>query len=155
MRLASMLNQPGGISEQGRRVVLRLRYTGKGSEPQVRDVAAVMLPISEVDYRSLEQLATETAAKPDAPLSAGNELVVRLLQACLRDPGDLSKRLIEDETDLRALRHGLVSPQYAKLIEEYKALIATEYPDVVTQEDADGLEREARDFSGSDQPARG
>ena len=155
MRLAHLLTQPGGVSEQGRYVTLRLRHAGPGGVPQVRDVVAVMLPVSEVEAAQIQRLAEETAAKPDAPLPGGSEYVIRLLQASLRDPGDLSKRYVEDETDLRALRAGLIGPQYKRLLDEYRELIATEYPDVVTEEDVRDLENEARDFSSSGQPSPG
>lgn len=164
MRLANMLLLPGGIPEQGRAVTLRLRYRGPGGVPSVRDVEAVMLPISEVEelqVRRAAQLAVAAAPKaageapPPPALPEGGEYTVRFLQACLRDQGDLSKRLVEDETDLRALRDGLVGPQYERLLGEYKKLIDQEYPPVVTKADADALEAQARDFSASDQPARG
>lgn len=155
MRLANLLKQPGGVSEQGREVTITLRHPGPAGVPTVRELATVMLPISEVELRQAERLAAETAARDDAPLSAAAEALIRLLQASLRDPGDLSKRLIEDETDLQALRNGLVGVQYQRLIDEYNALIAEEYPPVVSKEQEKKLEAEARDFSDSDPPARG
>ena len=155
MRLVNLLKQPGGVSEQGREVTLTLRHAGPAGVPTVRELATVMLPISEVEREQVERLARETSSKEDAPLPAGSEAVIRLLQACLRDPGDLSKRLIEDERDLQALRDGLVGVQYQRLLDEYAALIREDYPEVVTKAQEQELEDQARDFSSSDQPARG
>lgn len=155
MRLANMLKQPGGVSEQGREVVLRLRHAGPAGVPTVRDLTAVMLPLSEVEREAAERLARETAAKPDAVLPEASEAVIRVLQASLRDQGDMTKLLIEDETDLQALRTGLVGVQYQRLLDEYKALIETEYPLVVSPKDEAAMEREARDFSSGDQPPPG
>lgn len=155
MRLTNLLKQPGGVSEQGREVVLKIRHAGPAGVPTVRDLAAVMLPMSEVEREAAERLAKETAAAPDAPLPAASEAVIRVLQACLRDPGDLAKRLIEDERDLQALRDGLVGVQYQRLLTEYALMIDEEYPVVVSEDQEKELEKDARDFSPSDQPARG
>lgn len=155
MRLINLLKQPGGVSEQGREITLKIRHAGPAGVPTVRDLAAVMLPMSEVERENAERLARETAAAPDAPLPAASEAVIRVLQACLRDPGDPSKRLIEDERDLQALRDGLVGVQYARLLNEYALMIEGEYPVVVNEDQEKELEKDARDFSASDQPARG
>jgi len=155
MRLTNLLKQPCGVSEQGRVIVLKLRHPGPAGVPTVTDLPAVMLPMSEVERENAERLARETAADKDAPLPEASEAVIRVLQACLRAPGDLAKRLIEDERDLQALRDGLVGVQYQRLLDEYKALIATEYPLVVSEKDEKDLEAQARGFTASDQPARG
>lgn len=155
MRLANLLKLPGGVAEQGRRVILRLRYQAPGGAPSVRDLEAVMLPVSEVEAHQVQLAADAAARAKDAPLPAGGEFVVRFLQASLRDPGDLSKRLVEDETDLRALRTGLAAPAFQGLLDEYKRLIEEEYPAVVTAGDAADLEAEARDFSPGGQPSPG
>ena len=155
MRLANLLKQPGGVSEQGREVTITLRHAGPAGVPTVREMSVVMLPMSEVEREAAERLAKETAAQEDAPLPEHSEAVIRVLQACLRDPGDLSKRLIEDERDLQALRDGLVGVQYQRLLDEYATLIREDYPEVVSKEQEKELEADARDFSSSDPPARG
>ena len=154
MRLVNLLKQPGGVSEEGREVTIRLRHTVAGV-PTVTDLPAVMLPMSEVERVAAEKLAEETAAEADAPLPAANEAVIRVLQVCLREPGDLGKRLIEDKRDLQALREGLVGVQYQRLIDEYAALIAQEYPLVPSEDEEKDMEGQARDFSASDQPSPG
>lgn len=155
MRLVNLLKNAQGVPEQGREVTIRLRHRGPAGVPTATDVPAVMLPLSEVEVATAERLARETVEGESPPLPAGSEAVVRTLQACLRDPADLSKRLIEDERDLQALRDGLVGPQYQRLIDEYLALMATEYPEVVSEAAEKDMEAQARDFSPSDQPARG
>lgn len=151
MRLHNLLTLPGGIPEQGREVVFRLRYRSAQGVPQVREVRAVMLPLSEEQMHQARQFAQNG----EAPLVEGQEYVVRLLAASLRDPGDLAKLLIEDETDLRDLRAGLVAPQFEWLLKEYKLLIEQEYPAVVTDEHAADLEGQARDFTKGGQPGPG
>lgn len=155
MRLINLLRNAQGVTEQGREVKIKLRHAGPAGVPTVSEVTAVMMPLSEVEVAKAAELARTTSEGENPPLPPGQEAVIRTLQACLRDPGDLSKRLIEDERDLQALRDGLVGVQYQRLIDEYLALMATEYPAVVTQADEKDMERQARDFSESDQPARG
>lgn len=155
MRLINLLKNTQGVPEQGRTVTIRLRHRGPAGVPTVSEVQAIMLPLSEVEVAIAAKLAQETAEGENPPLPPGSEAVIRTLQACLRDPSDMSKRLIEDETDLRALRDGLVGVQYQRLLDEYLALIATEYPPVVTKDDEKAMEREARDFSDSGQPSPG
>lgn len=155
MRLTNMLKQPGGVSEQGHELELRLRYRGAQGVPCTRTVSMVLLPVSEAGVLAAQRAAQEAASKPDARLPEGGEFVLRLLQQSARDPGDLSKPLIEDARDLQALADGLVGPQYSWIASEYRKLIATEYPDLVTKSEADALEEEARAFSDGDQPAPG
>jgi len=152
MRLANLLKLPGGVAEQGRRVILRLRYQAPDGAPSVRDLEAVLLPVSEVEAHQVQRAAELAAQEKDAPLPPGGEYVIRFLAASLRDPGDLSRRLVEDETDMRALRTGLAAPAFEGLLAEYRRLIADEYPAVVTTGDAAALEDEARDFSPGGQP---
>lgn len=152
MRLHNLLEQPGGISEEGRPVQFRLRYSGKDGSPQVRDVCAVMLPVSEAEWAQAKAEAEKVEGRT---LPEGLEFIVRLLQASLRDPGDLSKRLIEDPRDLQLLRAGLVEPQYALLLEEYRQLLRTEYPLVPSKEQVAELERHSADFSSGAQPRPG
>lgn len=153
MRLRDFLRQPGGVSETGREVTFKIRYEDHG--PKVRDVTAIMLPISEAQAKRVEDLARETSGKKDAPLSYDYEYVVRLLQASLRSADDPSKLLIESEKDLGILREGLVAVQYAALALEYRQLIEQEYPEIVSAEQGKELEEEARDFFGGGQPERG
>lgn len=146
MRLTNLLKLPGGIYEQGRPVRFDLRYLD-GKIPSTRQVDAVMLPVSEVDIYRVKRAAQEAAAAKDAPLPEPLEYIVRFLQASLRDPGDLGARLIEDETDLQALRTGLAGPQYSRLTAEYQQLIETEYPEQVDGKNEEELRREAEGFS--------
>lgn len=155
MRLTNLLSQPGGVHEQGREVTLRLRYRGSGGLPHQREVVGQMLPISEVEAVQIERAARQVVESDKAQLGFGEEYLIQLLRVSLRDPGDLSQPLIDDERDLQALRDGLVALQYPQIMEEYKALIRSEYPEVVTDGDEKKLEKDARDFSASDQPARG
>ncbi len=152
MRLTNLLKQPNGVSEQGRVIVLKLRHPGPAGVPTVTDLSAAMLPMSEVERENAERLARETAAADNAALPEASEAVIRVLQTCLRAPGDLSKRLIEDERDLQALRDGLVGVQYQRLLDEYAALIAQEYPLVPSEDEEKDMEGQARDFSGGGQP---
>ena len=155
MRLTQLLELAGGVVEQGRAVTIKLRYRGPGNVPHVRDLHAVMFPVSEVEGKRIEAAAKLAAAEPNAPLPEGAEYVVLLMQASLRDPDDLSQPLLQTPGDLQALRAGLVAVQYDRLLEEYRALIDQEYPAVVTKRHEEELEKEARGFSLSDQPARG
>lgn len=150
MRLVNLLKLPGGVHEQGRRIKFTLRYLD-GQIPAQRSVEAVMLPVSEVDIHRIQRAARDAAAKEGAALPESLEYTVRFLQASLRDAGDMSARLIEDENDLQALRVGLAAPQFTSIIAEYTKLMATEYPPAPTQEDEEELEREAADFSGGAQ----
>ena len=59
MRLTNLLKQPGGVSEQGREIVLKLRHPGPAGVPTVTDLPAVMLPMSEVERENAERLARE------------------------------------------------------------------------------------------------
>jgi hypothetical protein len=146
MRLVNLLKLPGGVHEQGRRIKFPLRYL-EGRVPATREVEAVMLPLSEVDIHRVTQAAKAAAAEKDASLPESLEYVCRFLQASLRDPGDMSTRLIEDENDLQALRGGLVGRQYVDLPREYEELLATEYPAAPTDEDEEALRTEAGGFS--------
>lgn len=152
MRLNNLLQMAGGIHEQGREITFRLRYTGKDGVPQVRDVTGVLFPLSEEEMQKAQEEADDPKGRT---LPAGEEFVIRMLAVNLRDPSDLSKRLIEDPRDMALLRAGLVAPQYAWLLAEYRQLIEQEYPDVVTDKDAADLESQARVFSKGDQPGPG
>ncbi len=154
MRLHNLLAQPGGVAEQGREITLRLRVRGPGGVPTQRDLTVVLLPLSEVQMRRAAELARETAAQPGA-LPEGSELVIRVLQQSLRDPGDLGRPLVEDERDLAALRDGLVGVQYERLLQEYRALIDSEYPEHVSAADERDLAQQARDFLRGAQPSPG
>ena len=151
MRLKNLLEQPGGVHEQGAEYTLRVLYSGAGGVPMVRDVAAVIMPVSE----KARNEATEAAAKAVAAregLPQGPEEVLQLMRLSLRDPSDLAKPLIEDETDLRLMRNGLIGAQYDRFLEAYQQLIDTEYQDNPTPEQERQLEAEARGFSGGDRP---
>ena len=113
-----------------------------------------MLPVSEV-----EDLAARRAAQvvnPEQPpqLPEGLEYVVQFLARSLRDAGNPAELLCADPRDLQLLRDGLAGPQYKALLLEYRAMMRTEYPDIVTKDDAADLEAQARDFSSDDQTAR-
>ena len=56
-------------------------------------------------------------------LPEGEEYVIRLLEASLRDPADLSQPMLQGEQDLQLLRNGLVAPQYEWVLQAYKKLI--------------------------------
>ena len=164
MRLHAMLNLPGGNPQQGREISFKLRYRGPGGVPYVREVAALMLPLSDVEELAARRAAQAVAqgtpgqdgAEPVPPqLSEGGEYVVQFLARCLRDPGNPAELLCSEPRDMQALRDGLVGPQYRALLEEYRDMMLTEYPDPVTKADVADMEAEARDFSGGDQPARG
>ena len=160
MRLHSMLTLPGGVPEQGRPIALRLRYRGPGGVPHTREVAAIMLPISDVEElaarRAAQAPTLDADGKPEQPqLSEGGEYVVQFLARCLRDPGNPAEHLCSDPRDLQALRDGLVGPQYRALLLEYRSMMQTEYPEVVTEGDVADMEGQARDFSASDQPSPG
>lgn len=153
MKLVNLLKMPGGVHEQGRPIKLTLRYLDGGA-PATRQVPAVMLPVSEPDIYKVQRAAQATAAKEGALLPESLEYTVRFLQASLRDPGDLSARLIEDENDLQALRVGLVAPQFKSLLEDYKALMRNEYPEPgddeeggPTAEEEEALKQEAAGFT--------
>ena len=85
MRLANMLKQPGGVSEQGRRWCCACHAgpcrRSHGARPDRRDAAL------RVEREAAERLARETAAKPDAVLPEASEAVIRCCQASLRDQG--------------------------------------------------------------------
>jgi hypothetical protein len=144
VRLRNLLEMPGGIAEQGREVSFRLRYSGKDGAPLVRDVTAMMLPLSQPEIEQAEAAARKAEGRV---LLERDEFTIRILQAMLRDTADPSKHLIEDEADLRLLRAGLVPPQYRALLAEYELLMATEYPEQVTEQDAEQLEKDAAGFS--------
>lgn len=142
MRLQQLLTLEGGVHEQGRRLTFTLRTTGPGGVPMQRKVDAVMLPVSEPALKRIGE-RSKTAAELDPEL----EYIVLLLQASLRDPGDMSKLLIEDETDLRLLREGLTGLQYPWLGKQYQLMLAGEYPDLVSAELLEEMKQEAEDFS--------
>lgn len=152
MRLVTLLKMPGGEHEEGRPIKLTLRYND-GRVPSTREIDAVMLPVSEVDIHRIQRQAAAAAALEDAPLPESEEYAVRFLQASLRDAGDIGARLIEDENDLQALRVGLVGRQYTDLLEEYKTLMRTEYPDAPTKGDEEALRRGAEGFTSAPQGA--
>jgi len=160
MRLHAMLTLPGGVPEQGRPIPLRLRYRGPGGVPHTREVAALMLPISDVEELAARRAAQAPTLDADgkpvpSQLSEGGEYVVQFLARCLRDPGNPAEHLCTQPADLQALRDGLVGPQYRALLLEYRSMMQTEYPEVVTQGDVEDMEAQARDFSAGDAPARG
>ena len=155
MRLHNMLTLPGGIPEQGREITIKIRYLGQGNVPYVRDIVGQLYPLSPVDALACERRAQVKAAEEKAPLTVADEYVIQVLAASLRDPSDLAQLLVEDERDKNVLRAGLVAPQYDEIMSAYKALIAQEYPGLVTEEDEKDMGEEARGFSASDQPARG
>lgn len=152
MRLHNLLTQPGGIALEGRPVTLRLMYKGPDGTPHTKELAAQMLPLSQVEIERAKAAAQKAEGRE---LVEVDEYAIRILQASLRDPADLSRLLIEDETDLRALRMGLVPLQYPALLDEYRQLIESEYPELVTKKDVAEMEGEARDFSKGGQPAPG
>lgn len=164
MRLINLLTQPGGVSEQGKEITFSLRYTS-GRVPSTREVTAYMLPLSERDWADVARLTDEALAPtpgqdgatlpPTSNLSRDTEFVIQFLRICLRDPGDLSARLVEDPRDVQALRDGLVGPQYPWFGKQYRALMANEYKDLVTVADADELHAESRDFSAPGRSAPG
>lgn len=155
MRLTAFLKLSGGIPEQGRPIRFRLRYLGPDNVPYLKDVSGQLLPLSEAELAATQRAAAQYCATPAASLPVGEEELVRLLQVSLRDLDDPRIHLVEDETDLAALRAGLVAPQYDQLLAEYKALIDQQYPANPTDDDAAEAEADARDFSRGDQPARG
>ena len=113
MRLHAMLTLPGGNPEQGRPIALRLRYRGPGGVPHTREVAALMLPISDVEElaarRAAQAPTLDADGKPEpSQLSEGGEYVVQFLARCLRDPGNPAEHLCSDPRDLQALREGAV-----------------------------------------------
>lgn len=142
MKLTALLTLQDGVAEQGRPVKFTLRYTIAG-KPMQRQVQAVMLPVPEPVMHEI------TTATKDTP----SEFTLRLMKVALRDPGDLSQPLIADETDLQALRDGLVGPQYGWLGREYRLLIADEYPGTIPAHVLADLRDEADDFSKSAQDA--
>ncbi len=163
MRLINLLTQPGGVSEQGKEITFSLRYLA-GRVPSTREVTAYMLPLSERDWADVARLTDEALVPevkdgetlpPASNLSRDTEFVIQFLRVCLRDPGDLSARLVEDPRDVQALRDGLVGPQYPQFGKQYRALMASEYKDLVPAADADKLHTEARDFSSSGRSAPG
>lgn len=160
MRLINLLTQPGGVPEQGREVKFSLRYTS-GRVPSTREVTAYMLPLSDRDWAEVERLTADALTEgqtadgdpipPRSNLPRGAEYVIQFLRLCLRDPGDLGARLCDDERDVQALRDGLVGPQHPWFVAEYRKLMASEYPGLVTEKDAAELHKEAADFSAGAQ----
>ena len=149
-----MLNLPGGIPEEGRPVTIKVRYRGPGGVPHVRSVDALMLPVSEVE--ELAARRASQAVNPEQPpqLPEGLEYVIQFLARSLRDAGNPAELLCADPRDLQLLRDGLTGPQYKALLLEYRAMMRTDYPEVVTKDDVADLEAQARDFSSDDQTAR-
>lgn len=145
MRLSNLLHLPGGVHEQGRQITFTLRYTD-GGQPHQRKVHALMMPISEMDLRKVEQ-ASQTAEA----LDPAREYLVRFLQATLRDPADPAAPLVEDNADLEALRVGLVGLQYGWFGVQYRLMMADQYPDLISQAEVDKLKAEAADFSAGPQ----
>lgn len=154
MRLKNLLEQPGGVSEQGAEITIRVLHTGGNGVLMVRDVAAVLMPVSEKGRAAAEEAARAAVVAKEG-LPQGCEEVLQLMRLSLRDPGDLSKLLLEDETDLRIMRAGLIGAQYDQFLDAYQKLIDTEYPDNPTPEQERQLEGEARNFSGGDRPGPG
>ena len=154
MRLKNLLEMPGGVYQQGRAVKLRVLYADRSGVPMVRDLDAVMMPVSEKGRAAATEAASKAVAAGEG-LPQGAEEVLQLMRASLRDPADLARGLIEDETDLRALRSGLIGAQYDRLLDEYQRLISDEYPENPTPEEERRMEEEARGFSRGDQPGPG
>ena len=154
MRLKNLLEMPGGVHEQGAEHSLRVLYSARDGVPMVRDVVAVIMPVSEKGMTAAREAAAKAVAA-GAGLPQGIEEVLQLMRVSLRDPGDLAKPLLDDETDMRLLRDGLIGSQYDQFLAAYQALIVTEYADNPTPEEERQLEAEARDFSGGGQPGPG
>lgn len=153
MRLINLLKQPGGIHEQGREVRFPLRYLD-GKTPATREITAVLLPLSDKDWVAVEQQTVASLEVPDADgaqprsrLPRDVEFSVQFLRMALRDPGDLGARLIDEERDVEALRDGLIGVQHQWFAEEYRQLLATEYPSLIKQKDVADLHQEAAGFS--------
>ena len=91
MRLINLLRNAQGVTEQGREVKIKLRHAGPAGVPTVSEVTAVMMPLSEVEVAKAAELARTTSEGENPPLPPGQEAVIRTLQACLRDPGDVRR----------------------------------------------------------------
>lgn len=152
--LGNLLKLQSGTPCTGRRVAITLALPGpKGGPPLMTDAEVLLLPVSEARkarafraadaYVAEQQKAAEEAGEPGAAPSVADERALRLLVEAMKDPDDARRYFVEgDKVD--DLRSSLVFEQVQLLSREYGALIAQEYPELVSAADRERMAAEAQ-----------
>lgn len=152
MRLGNYLKQAGATSMTGRPVKLQLMSVDKSGNPVSRMVEATILPLSEAERcKTIREAREYIDNNPETCGPFDVELQVSQVAAFLRDAECVRVRFATSD-EIEALRGGLTFAQVQWLMEEYRAHLADQYPELLTKEDVAETKKDAEDFS---EPAPG
>lgn len=152
MRLGNLLSQKGGIPETGRPVRFQLRVKHKDGSTVRHWAEALLLPVSEADRAGANAAAADFCAGADSGPELADEKVYRFLQKALRDPEAPAQLFVRND-EMEAFRAGVTRDQVDWLYGEYKALIKSEYPELITRDQEKKLGEEAEDFTTGGPPS--
>lgn len=132
--LGNLLLRRGGLPMTPRFVVLTLLLPAvQGGPPQVEQTKVALLPVSHdaeaKANRSAIDFIADHAGSGDAPLLE-KEMKLRFVVEAMRDPDDLRKYFVEADR-VADFRNCLIGEQLDYLLREYRALIESEYAELM------------------------
>lgn len=149
MRLGNYLKGAGATAMTGRPVKFQIMSKDKSGNPVTRQVEALILPLSEAERCKTIREAREYVDKSEASGPFEVELVMHQIAAFLRD-AECPRVRFATTDEIEALREGLTFAQVQWLMDEYRAHMADQYPELISREDMDEIKKEAEGFSEPD-----
>lgn len=152
MNLGNTLKREGGTAETGRPVRFQIRHKVKDGVER-KWVDAKLFVVSESQRaKSNEEAAKHCAQNLPGLPDLEDEKIYRFLQQALRDAeAPAAQFILNDELDL--FRDGVTRSQCLWLMGQYKEHIISEYPELISVEDAKALEKQAEVFTKGGQPS--
>lgn len=156
--LGSILLRKSGTAKTGRTVPLTLAIPPEIAKlqgfPREESASVLLLPVGEARKAiAISHAHAYIASQQDlgtAPALA-DELTLQFLVAAMHNPDD-ARQLFVDDSNIAVFREAIVGEQMAYLVREYKTMIRSEFPELVSPEDVAALKAEAKSVFPDGQP---